>query len=114
VYLLTFFLLCGAILWTLHAADNPLAFPAEIGVRVRTVQLDKEKVQGQINVIQLQLQSEFNRQTEGLQKTINNDSHELDLLKEEAFKTTGRSKDEFDADMDKLTFTAKPPKPEKK
>jgi hypothetical protein len=64
------------------------------------VQLDKARIENQIEQMQLQYQ--------GLRTTIDHDDHELDLLKEEALKTAGKDAAQYDVDVDKLTFIAKP------
>lgn len=103
----------------LHAAEDPMRIPDSIGVRVRSVQLDSEKAQGQINQIAITLQQQYLNQVGPFQKIVDADKHELDLLKEEALKspnapvTVKKETSQYDVNIDTLTYVAKPTPPVK-
>lgn len=90
---------------TLFPADDPMKVPAEIGVRIRNVQLDQSRQQNLLTQLQIQYQQ--------TQQTIERDTHELDLLKTEALSTAKLDKEKYDIDFEKLIFFPKPAAPPK-
>lgn len=97
---IAFFALAAIGVW----ADAPKV-PAEIGVRIRNVQLDQARIQSQI----LQLQNQY----QAMQQTLQHDAGELDSLKKEAL-ASAKLDSTWDVDLDKLEFVAKPKAPEAK
>jgi hypothetical protein len=92
----------GLFIWaavaSLIAADTKV--PADIGVRIRNVQLDVSRIQTQL----LQLQQQY--QTD--QTTLQHDQGELDDLKKEALTAQHLDAKDWDVDTEKLEFVAKP------
>jgi hypothetical protein len=93
-------------LWVLRAAENSNKVPAEIGVRIRNVQLDISRVQTQ----NLQLQQQYLTNN----NTLQHDQGELDDLKKEALTAAHQDPATTDVDVEKLEFVAKPKAPEAK
>lgn len=85
--------------------SSSVKVPSDLGVRIRNVQLDQAR-QGQV-MTQLQLQYQ------ATQKTLDQDQHELDDLKKEAFETLKLDPTRYDVDLEKLVLNPKPA-PQKK
>ncbi len=90
---------------TAVAADAPSKVPAEIGVRIRNVQLDQSRIQTQI----MQLQQQYTAD----QQTLQHDTDELASLQKEALTAAKLDPAAYGVDLEKLEFVAKP-KPEVK
>src|SRR6267142_4209599 len=97
IKMLLFFVLAAT---TLIAAEGNPKVPADIGVRIRNVQLDQARIQTQM----LQLQQQYQSGQERLQ----HDQGELDQLKKEAFTADKKDPAGWDIDLDKLEFVGKP------
>jgi TolA-binding protein len=98
--------LVGMDLWVLRAAESSNKVPAEIGVRIRNVQLDISRVQTQ----NLQLQQQYLTNTQ----TLQHDQGELDDLNKEALAAGKQDPATTTVDDEKLEFVAKPKAPEAK
>jgi hypothetical protein len=92
-----------ATLALLAAESNKI--PADIGVRIRTNQLDQSRLQNQMTQIQSQYFAD--------QQAIQHDQTELDSLDKEALAAAKLDPATNSVDNDKLEFVTKaaPPKP---
>jgi hypothetical protein len=94
-------------------ADTPKV-PAEIQVRILKIQKDQIAQQAEVDKTSAQYQQAYNTAVAGPNKAIQQDLHEIQLIKDEAVKAAGLDPAKFDLDVEKLIFVAKPATEEKK
>lgn len=89
--------------------------PSDIGVRIRNIQLDVSRKQADAtNQYIAWLTSPQGKQYDADQQTIQHDQGELNSLKTEALTTAKLDAKDYDVDVEKLEFVAKPKAPEAK
>lgn len=99
MFFVMFFVLAS---FGIYAADNSMKVPADLGVRIRNVQLDISRTQTQM----LQMANQYQQ----FQTQLNHDQGELDSLKKEAITAAKLDNDKYDLDVEKLEFVSKPAK----
>lgn len=77
--------------------------PADIGVRIRTNQLDQSRLQNQMTQIQSQYFAD--------QQAVQHDQTEMESLKKEALAAAKQDPATTDVDVEKLEFVPKPAAP---
>jgi hypothetical protein len=98
--LVTLAIFAALVVVDIWAVEGNPKVPAEIGVRIRNVQLDISRIQNQV----LQLQTQYNAD----QATLTHDQGEMDSLKKEALAAAKLDPAGWNVDEEKLEFVAKP------
>jgi hypothetical protein len=104
----------GIALWGLGACADTPKVPAEIQVRILKIQKDQIAQQAEVDKTGAAYQAQYAQAVAGPNKAIQQDLHEIQLIKDEALKAAGLDPAKFDLDVEKLIFVAKPATEEKK